>query len=136
MNQQHEIVKTELRKDRQGRDFLYVFAPVLVPNFLDLQKQWVSKETIEEASFTFMEKYQDAGWRHKALLAKSAVTIVENFISKSEMTFGSRTFPQGTWFQGFLIFSKELIQQVQRGELKGFSIGGKADSMIQHLPPT
>lgn len=117
---------------------MYVFAPVLVPNLLDKQKQWVSKETIRQACYDFMEKYGDAGYRHKALLAKSAVVIVENEISKEERTYqtanGPKTYPVGTWFQGHLVFSKELMEQIESGRLTGFSIGGRAAAMKQHLP--
>ena len=128
MHQSHEIIeKSALQKDSQGREHLYVFAPVLVPQCVDLQNQWANAETIKEAAHCFMEKFQESGYRHKAILSKSAITIVENFISKSAMSFGGKEFPAGTWFMGCKVFAKELIDQIQSGQLKGFSIGGNGD---------
>jgi hypothetical protein len=141
VNQTHEITKasTVLRKDKNHKEYLYVFAAALVPGKMDLQDQWITKEEIRETLDDFMERYQDIGYRHQALLAKSSAVLVDNFQSDREMTFDlvskSVTYPAGTWFQGIKVFSKELIQKILSGEITGLSIGGRADKIIQRLPP-
>jgi hypothetical protein len=48
-------------------------------------------------------------------------------VSKSVSEFGGRSFPAGTWFMAFKVFNKELIHQIQTGQITGFSIGGSGD---------
>lgn len=129
MEQSHEFIEKSapLQKDRLGREYLYVFAPVLVPDYVDLQKQWGKPGTIESAAHEFIEKYQGSKRGHKTFLSKSEAAIVESYVSKSVSEFDGRTFPAGTWFMAFKVFSKELIQQIQTGQITGFSIGGSGD---------
>lgn len=104
----------------------------MVPGHVDLQNQWITKEHIRAAMNDFMERYQDTGYRHKALLSKSAVCLVENYQSDRELTFSmpdgkSITYPEGTWFQGRNVFAKELRDGILSGEINGLSIGGAGD---------
>ena len=127
-----EICKSEHRLDHQGREYRYVLGPVLIPNRLDLQKDWVSPDAVEDACHRFMMKYQFVSDGHQRLVKASDAVIVENYITPIDLKISNHEIPKGTWMMGARIYDKGMMSQVDSGKYRGFSVEGDA----LHIPKT
>ena len=115
------------------RQVTYVLAPALVPE-VDTQNDFVSVEEIAQAAKAFASGIGGAGHislMHKKLLAKTDVKIVESYILQSEQRFGDVVLPQGSWLLGLHIYSKELQQAVIDKIIRGLSIGGRGERVLE-----
>lgn len=127
-----DLCKSEKRVDRDGREYRYVLGPVLVPNRVDLQKDWASPDSVEEACHRFMMKYQLMSDGHKRLVKASDAVVVENYTTPIDLKIGNHEIPKGTWMMGARIYDKDMMAQVDVGKYRGFSVEGDA----LHIPRT
>jgi len=109
----------------------FVFGFVLVPGVVDKQKDTVTPEEIRRGMFSWMVKGHQEGIQHqqaangRALMIENYQAIVGFTIPVAKTTTGKAVkVPEGSWMQGWLVVDDELWEQVQAGDMTGFSIGG------------
>lgn len=127
-----DLCKSEKRVDRDGREYRYVLGPVLIPNRVDLQKDWVSADSVEEACHRFMMKYQTVSDGHKRLVKSSDAVVVENYTTPIDLKLGNHQIPKGTWMMGARVYDPAMIANIDSGKYRGFSVEGDA----LHVPKT
>ena len=99
-----------------------VFGEVYAPNVRDTDGNFMTAETIEKMAHDFLANKKNAqiSKNHKGNTDKGVV--VESFIVRK----GDPDFAEGAWVVGVHVPDKEIWQQIEKGELTGFSIEGKA----------
>lgn len=119
----NDILKVE---DDEDEDFTFVLTPILVPESVDRQGDIIDAEVIEVAAHDYMEHSQRPGFMHKQMLGRVDAVMVESFIARQSMKFGTKRVKKGTWIGGWRVYNPTLRQMIRDGDLNGVSIGGKA----------
>ena len=103
---------------------------VLVPNKVDAQGDIISPEAIAKASFDFAQRYgteTQIGYMHKEF--DKDLRMIESYIAPSEMNLDGYNVPKGSWVMSVKVIDKDVWSRVQQNEIRGFSIGGVAQSV-------
>lgn len=125
MRFQRTVSITKLDEEKQ-----IAYGPVLEPDLPDAQGDVMSVEDIEKAAHRFMLKAQLGrasadGINHEIWVGHSKAHVVESWIAHEDMTHGGDTIRKGTWMLGVHLADPALWDSVKKGELTGFSIGGR-----------
>ena len=145
------VAKSERIRDARGIECMYVLCPVMVPDKIDTDKDWITKSDLEMSAFDFSMRYSGVykeqvdkkipikedgvtGIGHKEMVHKSDVAVVENYCLPFSGKIGNVELPQGTWMQGLLVYSEEVMKQIESGDLNGLSVGGSSD-LVEEVPP-
>ena len=100
-----------------------VSGPVLVPGEADNSGDIVSKNKIEDLAYSYLRKYGNVDKQHQ--LANKA-EVVESYITPTELSYKvdgeDVNVPEGSWWLSVKVTDEETWQQVENGELNGFSI--------------
>lgn len=115
ISKQVPILKTEEEKQ-------LVTGVVYEPDVEDSHGDIMTAEEIEKAAYTFMENYQHIDKQHDEIAGKG--TVVENWIAKSDMTVGEQEVKAGTWLMTVRVDDVETWEEIKKGEVTGFSMGG------------
>ncbi|WP_416808833.1 XkdF-like putative serine protease domain-containing protein [Bacillus thuringiensis] len=115
ISKQVPILKTEEEKQ-------LVTGVVYEPDVEDSHGDKMTAEEIEKAAYTFMENYQHIDKQHDEIAGKG--TVVENWIAKSDMTVGEQEVQAGTWLMTVRVDDAETWEEIKKGEVTGFSMGG------------
>lgn len=110
------IVKQDVAKQE-------IYSVVLEPYVRDAQGDWETPDEIEKACHVWMENWNAHNIRHKGEIHKGIRTI-ENYIAPADFTLGDQDVRKGSWVMGVHIVDPDVWQQVEKGELNGFSIEG------------
>lgn len=105
-----------------------VLGPVLVPDEVDLQREFISAEEIEKTAHGFIEGlvYGDArpGEMHRKFDAD--IRVVESYIMPCDGIINGKSVRKGTWMLGVHVIDDEAWTKVRKGVYRGFSVGGFA----------
>ena len=96
---------------------------------VDSQNDVIAVETIERAATNFVLRHRGAGEMHDRMGVGRLVAswvITDEMVKAFPGTFKSDS-PRG-WMIGFKIDDADVWARVKNGELKAFSIGGRARS--------
>ena len=97
-----------------------VIGPLLIPDKVDLQGDLVRAEDIEEVAHKFLLRGNfQIKFMHKQPLRKADAAIVESGI------YRRYPMPEGTWIGAVKVFNDSLWQKILKGEITGFSVGGR-----------
>ena len=96
---------------------------VYSPNETDRQGDWTTPEEIKKAMYSFMEQSRVFKVMHQSPLK---ATILENFQAEAPTEKAGKTIPEGAWWMSLRITDDDVWQRVKAGELKGFSMSGRA----------
>ncbi|PEU21923.1 XkdF-like putative serine protease domain-containing protein [Bacillus wiedmannii] len=118
ISKQIPILKTEEEKQ-------LITGVVYEPLVEDSHDDMMTAEEIEKAAYTFMENYQHIDKQHDEIAGKG--TVVENWIAKSDMMVGDQEVTAGTWLMTVRVDDEETWEQVKKGDITGFSMGGFAE---------
>ncbi len=99
-----------------------VYGEVYVPNQRDADGNWMTAATIEKMAYDFMENLRNTRIDKNHDGETNKGNVVESFIVRK----GDPDYTEGAWVVGVHVTDKEIWEQVKKGELTGFSIGGKA----------
>ena len=114
-------------------DNTYVSGPVLIPETVDAQGDIVSEEEIKKTAWDFMMDLQtgnaEAGFMHKQALDDDDAMFVESYLLPAKRTISKIAYPKGTWFLGAVVWNEDLRKRIKKGEVRGFSIGGRGKSV-------
>lgn len=103
-----------------------VYGVVLEPWTVDLQLDVITPAEIEKASDLYMMRSQTLGYRHKGKLTKAKAYIVQNFIAPCDFWLdGSQLVLKDSWVMVTKVEDEELWKQIEKGEITGYSIGGR-----------
>lgn len=101
-----------------------VYGTVMQPDVPDSEGDTVSPEEIEQAAHRYLADSRKHDIQHNEQVAE--VTPVESFIVPMDMEYAGRPVLKGSWVMAVHVADPEVWQQVTKGELTGFSIGGTA----------
>jgi len=111
----------------------YVLGIVLEPDVIDSQGDTYSEEEVRRACHWWMENHAQLGLQHELIvggvpqrvqLTYDRVRILENYLAPVNFVIGGQSVKKGTWLLAVRVIDDELWEQVKRGELTGYSIGG------------
>jgi len=112
---------TFLKADNEKR---YTLGIVYEPDTVDSQGDYATAEDIEKAAWDFMRKALKLGYMHKDW-SDDIGDIVESYVAPADMRLGDSIVKKGTWLLG-VVWSPEYWEKVKKGEITGFSMGGRA----------
>ncbi|MBU0650251.1 hypothetical protein KKG63_03610 [Patescibacteria group bacterium] len=112
---------TEFRKVDEERQI--VWGVVYEPDKVDTQGDFASAEEIEKAAHQFLEGYNQVGLMHNESLSKKA-NVVENYLAPIDFILGEGKVKKGAWVMAVHIVDNDIWEQVKKGELNAFSMGG------------
>jgi cation transport regulator ChaB len=107
-----------------------VYGVVYAPMQLDSHKDWTSAQEIENAAHNFLPsalKNGDSGWsdiNHSKEV--NDVEIVESYIAPVDFMINSEPVVKGTWVLVARVNNEELRASIDKGEITGYSLEGKA----------
>lgn len=121
------IVVPIIKVDREKR---LITGEVLVPDEVDAQNDTISAEIIEKAEHRFLANFGRDGGTKLGVMHKKfgdvGIELAESWIAKEDSVLGGRKIKRGTWLMTIKVISDSVWNQVKRGALTGFSIGGVA----------
>lgn len=95
---------------------------------VDSQDDIISPKTLENAAYDYVLRSRDGGLMHEK---RGVARLIESFVVTPEkltaLGLAENALPQA-WFVGFKVDDPEVWKRVKGGELKAFSIGGRARS--------
>ena len=108
-----------------------LYSPVLAPNEIDSQDDITEPEEIRIAAYRFAKEYAageaELGLDHKTTLTREQAHIVEYWLEKQDVDYGTDVIPKGTWMLGVHIPDKEIWESAKSGERTGLSIEGTGE---------
>jgi hypothetical protein len=99
-----------------------VYGVVLQPGVTDSQKDDVSAPEIEQAAHRFLVNYRKHDVAHAEQPA--GVETVESYIAPSDMVIEGRPVLKGSWVMATHVSDPQVWEQVVKGDLTGYSMGG------------
>lgn len=95
---------------------------------VDSQDDVISPSTLENAAYDYVLRSRDGGLMHER---RGVARLIESFVVTPEklkaLGLEANALPQA-WFVGFKVDDPDVWKRVRSGELKAFSIGGRARS--------
>jgi len=123
----------EVRKLDEEQRIVFGFASIVEKEgeeVLDLQGDLISVSELEKAAYEFLETSREGSRMHEA---NGQAHAVESFVVTREKAEAMRAggvlkgdFAAAGWWVGFRVTDDDLWEEVKRGRLPMFSIGGVA----------
>jgi len=121
------VIKAYVKLVKLAKEEQKVTGVVLEPNVFDTQKTTISDEVIRKAAHGFLAGFNittKLGVQHKDF--KKPFELCESYIAPIDFALGDKTIKKGSWVVILKILSKKIWDRIKKGEITGFSIGGKA----------
>ena len=99
-----------------------VYGEVYAPLSLDTQGDFMTAEEIKKMAHKFLKSGQVNAVDTEHDLKENGSFVVESFIARP----GDPDFSEGSWVAGVHVVDPEIWNMVQKGEINGFSMFGKA----------
>ena len=115
----------KLIKSDQPEEEHYVLGVVLEPEIEDTQRDIYSAEEIRKTAHMFMENFGHIGLQHNGVIDDRA-KILESYIAPCDFDLNGQVIQKGTWLLGARILDTDLWEDVKKGSLTGWSMGGSA----------
>ena len=80
-----------------------------------------------------MLAFQDVGVMHKEL--NPQLRVVECYQSPLDFVLSGESVKTGDWLMTVKVLDDEIWEKVEKGELRGFSIGGRAKRILRATVP-
>jgi len=101
-----------------------VYGIVLKNNRPDLEKDIFDQEFIEQEAHNFMLKATDFKVQHQ--FKTDDISIVESYVAPTDFTMNDCQVKKGDWVMATKIHNDELWKEVEQGNFRGYSVGGRA----------
>lgn len=142
-------VKESLKRLSKDSSFLrkqaarrFTLGPLYVPDFMDAHGEWTDSEELQQAVWEWVrsgdrtiylqhDREVRAGEWVEVMTMPQPWTV--DMLDGAGNAVGKITYPAGTVFLG-VIWDDAAWQQILRGELRGYSIGGFSDRVLADLP--
>lgn len=99
----------------------------LQPDDVDAQGESVSADVIRKAAHKFVEGYNIVtrlGLQHNDF--KKRFSLLESYLAPIDMKLEKENIKKGAWIITVRVKDDDVWKKIKNGEIKGFSIGGKA----------
>jgi hypothetical protein len=104
----------------------------LAANVVDLQDDFIRANEIRKAMETYMLEFQDVGVMHQEL--NENLRVIECYQAQVDMVINGAPVGQGDWLMTVKCLDDAIWERVKSGELRGFSIGGRAKRVKMAKP--
>jgi len=105
---------------------------VLQPEVVDGQGDIMSADVIAEAAYKYLSEYNrktTLKLQHSSPV-KKRFSLIESYIAPMDFVLGTTPIKTGTWIVSMRIFDDKIWKQIKDGKITGFSIGGKAKTVV------
>jgi hypothetical protein len=128
-----------LRKEAYKR---FTLGPLYVPDFMDAHGEWTDSQELQQAVWEwvkggdrtiYLQHDRDvrAGEWVEVMTMPQPWTV--DMLNGAGESIGKITYPAGTVFLG-VMWDEAAWDQILKGELRGYSIGGFSDRVLADLP--
>ena len=128
-----------LRKEAYKR---FTLGPLYVPDFMDAHGEWTDSQELQQAVWEWVkggdrtiylqhDREVRAGEWVEVMTMPQPWTV--DMLNGAGESIGKITYPAGTVFLG-VMWDEGPWEQILRGELRGYSIGGFSDRVLADLP--
>ncbi|WP_144483269.1 XkdF-like putative serine protease domain-containing protein [Bacillus pumilus] len=109
-----------------------VYGIVYEPNVADAHGDYMTPEEIEKAAHGFLKDAREIDKQHD--FQGGVGEVVESYIAPSDFEMGDEMIKKGSWVL-VTKASDEIWNQIQKGEITGYSMAGTADIGKQEREP-
>ncbi|MGE7168739.1 XkdF-like putative serine protease domain-containing protein [Bacillus altitudinis] len=109
-----------------------VYGIVYEPNVADAHRDYMTPEEIEKAAHGFLKDAREIDKQHD--FQGGVGEVVESYIAPSDFEMGGEVIKKGSWVL-VTKASDEIWEQIQKGEITGYSMAGTADIGKQEREP-
>ncbi|MFS2246122.1 XkdF-like putative serine protease domain-containing protein [Bacillus sp. A31] len=109
-----------------------VYGIVYEPNVADAHGDYMTPEEIEKAAHGFLKDAREIDKQHD--FQGGVGEVVESYIAPSDFEMGDEVIKKGSWVL-VTKASDEIWEQIQKGEITGYSMAGTADIGKQEREP-
>lgn len=95
---------------------------VYEPDVLDAHDEFMTADEIEKSAHQFLKDYRNIDKQHDFVAGQAEV--VESWIAKEAGTLGDQDIKKGTWMMSVHVADEDTWNEIKKGELTGFSMGG------------
>lgn len=133
------VKATFLSKEASQR---FTLGPLYVPDFMDAHGEWTDAQELQNAAWGWVQKgdrtiylqhdreVRAGEWVEMMTMPQPWTVKMQDGVGKD---LGEVTYPAGTVFLG-VIWDEGPWQQIKRGHLRGYSIGGLSNRVLADLP--
>ena len=111
-----------IKKDSENH---YVTGIVYEPDCEDTQNDSMTAEEIQKAAYWFMKNGDGVDLQHDFEKLENA-SVVESWVAKSDFNIDDETVLKGTWLMTVEVSDPDVWDDIEKGKITGFSMGGKA----------
>lgn len=108
---------------KANRENHYITGIVYEPNVEDSQGEYMTAEEIQKAAYWFAKHGDMVDIQH-SFIGLADARVVENWITKSDTEIGGVQVKKGTWLITVETDNPGVWDDIQKGKLTGFSMGG------------
>ncbi len=101
---------------------------VYSPDEVDSQGDTATEEEIRKAAYRFIEEVQKFKVNHMGKFIK--VKILEFYLAPQNLVVAGQNIKKGSWIMILRIMDEGVWKKIKSGELNGFSLAGKAQSVL------
>ncbi|MFW0911407.1 hypothetical protein B16_002532 len=109
-----------------------VYGIVYEPNVADAHGDYMTPEEIEKAAHGFLKDAREIDKQHD--FQGGVGEVVESYIAPSDFEMGDEVIKKGSWVL-MTKASDEIWEQIQKGDITGYSMAGTADIGKQEREP-
>lgn len=101
----------------------YVTGIVYEPMVEDTQGNFMTEEEIVKAAYGFAKSGNQVDLQHSFEPLECA-SVVESYVTKCDEVIEGQTIKKGTWVMTVEVTDSEIFNDIQKGDITGFSMGG------------
>jgi len=106
------------------------YSAVYEPDEEDSQSDWMNEEEIEKMAHNYLRNHlmtimPAADLNHEEELDLEKAIPVESYIAPQDFTINEEVIKKGSWVLAMHIPDPEIWEQVEKGEITGYSLRGK-----------
>lgn len=103
---------------------------VYEPDVLDAHGEFMTADEIEKAAHQFLKDFRNIDKQHDFVAGQAEV--VESWIAKEDGKLGDQDIVKGTWLMSVHVPDDDTWNEIKKGELTGFSMGGVGER-VEHV---
>ena len=118
----HYVPLAKAIKDEQ-----VIVGIALQPDVVDAHGDIMKAPVIRKAAHNFLSSYNKTvklGVQHRNF--KPKFELLESYIAPITFVLGEKTVKEGSWIVAVKVHDANVWKKIKKGEITGFSIGGKA----------
>ena len=101
----------------------YLTGIVYEPLETDAHDNFMTEDEIQKAAYWFAKNGDKVDMQHDFEECDSC-TVVETWVAKADFNIGEEAIKKGTWLMTVEVTDDDIWEQVQKGTITGFSMGG------------